>query len=233
MTEQCATLSRMGEPERVGVVASDWRERVRRIGIDPDALPEHRRQDDETPEEAHARKVLQAQNRSARWRDALPVMYAEARLTDLDGEQHAETITGWLGSGSSTLLLAGSVGSGKTHAAYAVGNAAVAAGMWVEAWTVADLLEALRPGGDGAAGAREADVLILDDVTASRVSEFAQESLLSILDARLRNRRRQVVTTNLPYGPMLEQWGARIMDRLAYRWTVCQFTGESRRRAAW
>jgi DNA replication protein DnaC len=160
-------------------------------------------------------------------------MYADASLTDLSDEQHAPEVGGWLGSGSATLMLAGSVGAGKTHAAYAVGNAAVTAGLWTEAWTVSDLLEALRPGGEGAPGVREADLLILDDMAASRVSDFAQDALLSILDARLGNRRRQVVTTNLTYDAMAETWGARIMDRLAYRWTVVQFTGPSIRRAEW
>lgn len=233
MTGQTATLGHM-EPMALSGSLARVRDTLRRQGIDPDAVtvPDS---GPETPEEARERKALQAANRSARWRSRLPVMYATASVTDLDGTQHAETIAGWLGDASATLILAGNVGAGKTHAAYAVGHRAVASGLWVEAWTVADLLEALRPGGDPTASdhARACDVLILDDLMATRASEWAVEQITSLLDHRLRNRGRQVVTTNVDGKTLEEAWGARAMDRLRYRWTVCTFAGQSRRLAAW
>lgn len=234
MTGQAATLGHM-EPIALSGSLARVRDTLRRQGIDPDAIvvPDDLREP--TPEDAREMRALQAANKSARWRHRLPVMYADAALADLDDRQHLGTISSWLGEGSSTLVLAGNVGSGKTHAAYAVGHAAVAAGLWVEAWTLADLLEALRPGGDPTASdhARRCDLLILDDLMATRASEWAVEQVTTLLDHRLRNRGRQIVTTNVDAVTLEEAWGARAMDRLRFRWTVCTFTGPSRRAAGW
>jgi len=191
----------------------------------------------ETPEDREARRRRQAEHRAARWMRRLPVMYATASLDDYDGDeqaQAADTATRWLESPSATLVLAGSVGTGKTHLAYAVGHALVARGDWVEAWTTADLLEALRPGGDERAldVVRSCDVLILDDLGATKVSEWAVETMTSLLDHRLREDRRQVITTNVPWPSLEQAWGGRFADRLRFRWTVANMVGESRR-AGW
>lgn len=191
----------------------------------------------ETGAEAEARRRAAQAHLNARWAERLPVMYADATLADLEGQdRHLVT---WLSNTASlTLVLAGSVGTGKTHAAYAVGNTAVAQGVWAEAWTCADLLEALRPGGDPtnrvAYRVRHCDLLVLDDLGAAKATEWAAETLTAILDHRLREKRRQVVTTNHPYEVLEANWGARLMDRFRYRWTVVTMTGESRRRTpAW
>jgi phosphoglycolate phosphatase-like HAD superfamily hydrolase len=59
------------------------------------------------------------------------------------------------------------------------------------------------------------------------------EQVVALLDARLRDGLRQVVTTNAPYDALVEAWDDRAMDRLRFRWVVIQMTGESRRKAAW
>jgi DNA replication protein DnaC len=193
----------------------------------------------ETAEDRAERRRVQAENRAARWMRRLPVMYATAALEDLlaDGEQAeaGQVCRDWLGSTSTTLVLAGPVGTGKTHAAYAVGHAAVRRGLWVEAWTLSDLLEALRPEGDKSAleAVRSCDLLLLDDLGATKVSEWAVETMTSLLDHRLREQRRQVVTTNAPYQVLEDAWGGRFADRLRFRWTVVTLLGESRRKAAW
>lgn len=232
MTGQRATLPAM---ETLGQAMEPWRQMMKARGLDPDASVDLPDSHTETPEQMAERRALQARNRSARWMANVPPMFADAALSDLDDTQGQAVVTGWLGTPSPTLLLAGPVGTGKTHAAYAVANAAVHGGQWVEAWTVADLLEAMRPGGDpGAADdARDCDLLLLDDLTVLKVTDWAVEQMTALLDARLRFGRRQVVTTNAPYDALVEAWGERALDRLRYRWTVVQFQGESRRRAAW
>lgn len=232
MTGQRATLPAM---DSIGKALEPWRAKVRELGLDPDAPVAIPDSHTETPEQMAERLAVQARNRSARWMGSVPAMYADAALADLDGTQHAEAVTQWLASDSATLVLAGSVGTGKTHAAYAVANAAVHGGTWVEAWNVHDLLEAMRPGGDDRAApdAMDCGLLVLDDLAVLKVSDWAVEQMTALLDARLRNGRRQVVTTNAPYDALVESWGDRMMDRLRYRWTPLQFVGESRRRAAW
>lgn len=188
----------------------------------------------ETPEQAQERRRLAAEARAARWVQQMPAMYAEAALADLDASTH-HAIRSWLEADGTSLILAGQVGTGKTHAAYAVGRHLLAQGLTVEAWTLSDLLAAMRPDGDPKASdlARACDVLILDDLGAAKASEWAQEQLTALLDARLRDKRRQVITTNAPYEALEAAWGSRAMDRLRYRWAVVTFTGESRRKAAW
>lgn len=218
---------------------TDWREQAQAVlarrGLsvdDLDDLPEVA--DGETDEDRALRLRQQAENRAARWRRRLPPMYADADLNDLEGDQHREAVTGWLASDSCTLILAGTVGGGKTHAAYAVGHHAVNQGLYVEAITVHDLMEALRPDGD--AGVRmsvnAADLLVLDDLGATKATEFAQQELTALIDRRLNHGLRQVVTTNATATVLAEVWGTRLTDRLAYRATVLVFAGKSRR-VAW
>lgn len=206
-----------------------WRDRIPE-GTEPVEVPDSHT---ETPEQARERIALQHANRVKAYRESVPVMYREASLADLD-EQTQGLIQDWLTRQGSTLMLAGPVGTGKTHAAYAVLNDAAETAT-VAATTLADLLAALRPDGDARAAqrARTADLLLLDDFGAAKASEWAVEQVVALLDARLREGRRQVVTTNAPYDALVEAWDDRAMDRLRYRWTVIQMTGESRRKAAW
>lgn len=187
----------------------------------------------ETAKEAEARRRALHRNLNARWAERLPVMYRDAGMGDLDG-QSRDLLTWLMKTASLTLVIAGQVGTGKTHAAYAIGNTAVSRGVWVEAWTTTDLLECLRPGGDPglAYRVRHCDLLILDDLGAGKATDWAVETLTAIIDHRLREQRRQIVTTNHPYEVLVEAWGGRLMDRLRYAWTVVTMTGESRRKAA-
>jgi len=235
MTGQGATLRGMNDD--TGVSLAKWQKAIRAHGIDPDAVEPNAPQSGtpESPEERADRLALQGAHRAARWTRRLPVMYRDATLADLGPEQHAQAVRDWLPGASSSLVLAGPVGTGKTHAAYAVGNAAVAAGSWVEAWTMADLLAALRPGGDPADldAVRGCSLLVLDDLGGVKVTDWSQEQFSSLMDHRLRSELRQVVTTNAAYPDLVEAWGDRALDRLRYRWTPLAFTGTSRRLAAW
>lgn len=166
----------------------------------------------------------------ARWAAQVPPMYAEASVMDLDEGQATSVPPGTL-----NIVLAGPVGTGKTHAAYAMGNALAERGEWVQATTVVDLLEALRPEGNAglARAVRECQVLILDDLGAGKASEFAIEQMTALLDLRIREGRRTIVTTNVPEDTLEKVWGGRFMDRLRFRRVVHVFRGESRRRAEW
>lgn len=190
----------------------------------------------ETPEEAAQRLERQREAVRSRWFRRLPVMYTGATGADLD-----EPLT--IPTGTLNVALAGGVGTGKTHAAYAIGNDLVREGrLSVEAWVVADLLETLRPSKPGddmdeqrraIHWARRANVLILDDLGATKVSDWAMETLLAILDHRLREERVTILTTNLTEAQLEEAWGGRILDRLRFRRVVRVFKGESRRVGAW
>lgn len=203
-------------------------ERLERLGLDPEDLPptDHR----ETPEDAQERLRARQAVYRARWEAQVPPMFSEAALSDLDESQavtwHRESLN---------LVLAGPVGTGKTYAAYAMGNAMAAEGRWVCATTVVDLLTAMRPDGDPSLvrAAHECAILILDDLGAGKASDFAVEQMTALLDRRVREQRHTIVTTNVPEADLEAAWGGRFMDRLRYRRTVQVFSGPSRRKAEW
>lgn len=194
------------------------------------AEPDTTRSSTETADERAERLAIRREVYLARWRAQVPPMYAQASLIDLDqSQQHNWPIE------SLNLVLAGSVGTGKTHAAYARGNDLADQGLWVQAITVVDLLAALRPDGDPGLGraVQECQVLILDDLGAGKASEWAIEQMTALLDLRVREGRRTIVTTNVPEPDLEAAWGGRFMDRLRFRRMVHVFRGESRRKAEW
>lgn len=189
----------------------------------------------ETSEDRTARDAARLEHYQARWVHQVPPMYQEADVESLDDDtQHGTKVRYWLQSGGLHLVLAGPVGTGKTYAAYAVGNQAMRSGMWVEAWNVGDLMDALRPGSSDRHAeqrARDCQLLLLDDLVA-KATDWEAERLTLLLDARTRAMRQTVVTTNITGEQVTDTWGGRFMDRLRYRMTSLTFTGESRR-SAW
>ncbi|WP_176955565.1 ATP-binding protein [Sinosporangium album] len=213
--------------------------------------------EDDLREAQETVRALQARNRARWWERCLSGVYADyaaAAVETLTPDQDpGGRVSGWLESGSRTLLIAGENSRGKTWSAFAVGNQAAAVAplpMWVVAWNSADLDAALRPSSPNCdkvmEHASECDLLILDDLGAEKVTEWTLEQLYRIVDARVRNRRRLVVTTNLPYdergfsgstapaGPvtpnLVGRYGHRITERLIHEATMVRVTGPSWRR---
>jgi len=225
MTEDQATA----EPVTIAdAIPPALRKRLEAMGVKPASDLDQPRT--ETPDEAAERLAARRAVYQARWSAQVPPMYQEAAWADLDEGLRFD----WP-EASLNLVLAGPVGTGKTHAAYALGNAFSGRGQWVQATTVVDLLAALRPEGDPslARAVRECQVLVLDDLGAGKASEFAVEQMTALLDLRVREGRRTIVTTNVPETDLEAAWGGRFMDRLRFRRTVHVFRGESRRKAAW
>jgi DNA replication protein DnaC len=218
-----------GEPERLDVT------RLRLpAGVTPSAEPVPEGMTDEDRAELRQR---QEGHRRAWYVKHRPARYADAQLEHLDRAQDSDgRIRTWLDSTSPTLLLVGAVGTGKTHAAYALANHAFDRGMLVVATSVPDILAALRPGGDDGtlvARARTADLLVLDDLAAEKASEWTAEQLSALIDARVREERRQVVTTNATYAELETRLGPRTLSRLTGGAAVAMFTGPDRRRTTW
>lgn len=205
----------------------------------------------ESAEDAAARRAVQASNLSARWRANLPDNYRDAKPADLDPEVRAEiqafvkaalVPVGKDSQGEDrpsptalNLILTGDIGTGKTHAAYALGNWAVAQGHWVQAWNVADLLDDMRPDHDADAYKRASTcrLLILDDLGTGRVTDWAKEQMARLVNARVNARLATIITTNTSGILLREVWDRRMIDRLDEKSVPVHFEGESRRKAAW
>lgn len=195
--------------------------------------------------EDHAERVAFQQTvKVKRWQERLPRRYAHSRLSRLheqqdpagkdvqgfDVEPAPNAVSTWLASGRKTLLLSGDSRRGKTDAAYAVGHDAVEKGVHTLAWAFPDLLAALpyRPSDDHEVWAAVTTVplLLLDDVGRENPDVVVKEVLQRLLDARVRNGLRQIVTTNLTYPQIVERYGDPVAERLVENGRVVKVEGK-------
>jgi DNA replication protein DnaC len=148
------------------------------------------------------------------------------------------------------LLLIGPTGSGKSHLAWGVvralklGRAEQGRGLVCRVVDHADLNAQTRPRpDDGHVGALDrcidAELLVLDDLAATRATEWTEETLYRLVEARHRVKAPTVVTTNHPIrrpagvgerSPLERAVGDRLASRLLDA-VVVALTGPDRRLA--
>lgn len=104
------------------------------------------------------------------------------------------------------LLLAGDPGTGKTHLAVAAMRQLIARGFAGTFWDYQTLLTKIRSGYDAASNASDreayrealdAEVLLLDDLGAHRVTDWVEDTVTSIITHRCNHRKPLIATTNL------------------------------------
>ena len=134
------------------------------------------------------------------------------------------------------LLLFGDVGTGKTFYSAAIANALIDDGYTVLMTNFPTLIAKMQRDAfktDWPKILSEYDLLILDDLGVERSSEYMQEQVYAIVDARYRAKRPVLVSTNLT-AQQLAQPGdvmkARIYGRLLERCLPIKVDGPNRRR---
>jgi DNA replication protein DnaC len=137
-----------------------------------------------------------------------------------------------------SLLIAGPVGSGKTHQAYGALRSAASCGRnlaW-QAVPFADFCAELRPSSGDPEGAlrryRDAELLLVDDLGAAKNSEWVEETTYRLINARYEAMRATIFTTNLALPQLAGGLGDRIASRLVEICDVVPLVGADRRRAA-
>lgn len=172
--------------------------------------------------------------------DWVPLRYRNAETSD-------QIALSWLAEPRGTLVIAGPVGVGKSHLAYALVMKHLQhchpsrEEYAVESRTVGDYLSAISPGrvsrddegtpDDPAQCARKADLLLFDDLGSSADSAWRMEQVFNVIDYRYTNMLPTIVTTNVLPSELSEVIGPRIASRLAHDATVIMMTGTDRRRA--
>lgn len=168
-----------------------------------------------------------------RWQDAdVPPRYRNRTFANWQPRTTADskiltTIRDWFDRGNNIddlggLVLAGGVGLGKTHLACALIAEAVRAGCSARYATLPDVLTKLRASYHPQADLRtervlarltDADVLVLDEVGATRGSDWEQQTISALIDDRYRNGGAIVLCTNALPAALPQFIGERAADR--------------------
>ena len=135
------------------------------------------------------------------------------------------------------LLLYGTVGTGKTYFAACIANALIDEGYSVYMTNFTRILNILQDKNTDKQkyidGLNRYTLLIVDDLGAERSTEYAQEQVFGIIDARYRSMLPMIITSNLTAEEIKkpqEVGYSRIYDRILERCFPVAVTGESRRR---
>lgn len=133
-------------------------------------------------------------------------------------------------------VITGPVASGKTYEANAIARELLGTDyVPVTMITVADMIETMKPNGDGAMDEGQfkvAPVLVLDDLGAERLTEFAEERLRGVLDYRMNHRFPTIFTSNLKPPQIRERYEARLFRRIAEGSTLLVITKATQYRPA-
>lgn len=136
------------------------------------------------------------------------------------------------------LLLYGNVGTGKTYAAASVANALIDCDYKVLmtnfSHIVNDLQESFEGRNKKIRKLNENDLLIIDDLAAERQTDYMNEIIYSVIDARYRVNKPLIITTNLSIDSFKNPPNvatARIYDRIIEKCFPVEVNGVSQRRA--
>lgn len=160
-----------------------------------------------------------------------PMIDRAKRYTDQWQRMRAENIG---------LLLWGDTGNGKTYTAACIANALIDRGVPVLFTSFAKIISAITgmyadERVNYIESLQDFPLLVLDDLGAERQSQFALETVYTVIDNRYKAKLPVIITTNTPIkelrtAPNMDY--QRIYDRVLEMCVALQFTGESMRKAA-
>lgn len=145
--------------------------------------------------------------------------FAAARPTELIAKARNYVAHWELARENNTgLLLIGGLGVGKSYAAACICNALLDQGVPCRMVSFGSILSmGFEERGDFLSRVDAYGLLVLDDLGAERSTEFADETVFSVVDQRYRSRKPMIVTTNLPLSHLKDPGSlskSRIYDRL-------------------
>lgn len=200
--------------------AIDWKAAVERIAERSRPHRDAQRQAKERRDRilaAQRAEVRAAHNRELSLAQ-VPPRYRDATV---DHPAVAEWVTATLRGGirvAQGLTLNGPVGCGKTWQAFGAWHTvAQRTGCRAVAVSVPAYLDSLRPGRTPLMELPEverAELLLLDDLSAERVSEWTEEVVYRLIDARWNACLPTIITLNAPGSTLRDRLGNRVASRL-------------------
>ncbi|NLT58537.1 MAG: ATP-binding protein [Clostridiales bacterium] len=133
--------------------------------------------------------------------------------------------------GPRSLLLQGGCGLGKTHLSAAIGNALAARGHEVVYETASALFAALerekfgRGQGEDTGRYTTCSLLMIDDLGSEFVSPFVLSALFTVLNTRIINGLRMVLSTNFTLAELEQVYTQKILSRIMGEFEVLRFVG--------
>lgn len=107
------------------------------------------------------------------------------------------------------LIFYGNVGTGKTYAAACIANQLISQGVPVLMTNFARIINRLQGKFEGRQeyldSLNEFNLLIIDDLAAERNTEFVNEIVYNIIDARYRAKKPLIVTTNIDLEKLMNE----------------------------
>lgn len=134
-------------------------------------------------------------------------------------------------------LFRGGTGLGKTFLSACIAREVARQGFSVTYVTAVEALAAFEEqkfSHDGETSAKadalvrrmcQCELLILDDLGTEMVTEFSRSALYTLVNTRLLNRKKTVVSTNLTAAQMARRYTPQIMSRLEGEYQVLSFAG--------
>ncbi|MBP3573244.1 MAG: ATP-binding protein [Prevotella sp.] len=107
------------------------------------------------------------------------------------------------------LVFYGKVGTGKTYAAACIANELISQGVPVLMTNFARIINRIQSSFEGRQeyidSLNDFDLIIIDDLAAERNTEFVNEIVYTVIDARYRAKKPLIVTTNLGLDKMMNE----------------------------
>ena len=167
--------------------------------------------------------------------NGLPSAYKECSFETYKGnDKLIKDLSELIRKNEDSIVLRGNTGCGKTHLAIAIAKKiptedSKIRGSWETIpgtifTTAPELLLKIRSAfREGSEQSEErlidyysgCELLILDDLGSEKTSEFAVTTLYVIIDRRLRDCRKTIITTNMSQQEIEQTFGARIASRLS------------------
>ena len=135
--------------------------------------------------------------------------------------------------GTDSLLFQGGTGLGKTFLSACVARAVAEKGFSVcydTASSVIGSFEAQKFSRDEAADARvkrmlSCDLMILDDLGTEMPTPMAESALYTLINTRLTEGRKTIISTNLSFGVMEKRYSGQICSRIRGEYRLLPFVG--------
>ena len=205
----------MSEPTRIDRIAKI-------VGVDAEALVDDPAVNLVDEQQQRRHEIL-----TELWERLCPRRFQSARIAELDNDLRAE-LGSWVAAPRCNIVLVGPVGTGKTHALWAIIRELHYRSVRWSGGSVPDLLDSLRPERQQRFDPG-ADVVMLDDLGAERQTEWTAEQLTRIIDSAWNDERPIVASTNLAPETLAKVLGDRAWSRLAGGALVLGVTGGDRR----